>query len=140
MSTEENKSIVQRFYEGVFNRKNTAALDEFIEPQAVDHSAPPGAPGGIAGARQFVEMFLSAFPDVRFTVEDLIAEGDRVVASLTQSGTHQGIFLGLSPTGKRVQITGMEIFLLTGGKIVEHWNYYDDLGLFQQLGVLPAIG
>ena len=140
MSTEENKSIVHRFYEEVFNRKNTAALDEFIDPQAVDHSAPVGAPGGIAGAKQFAGMFLAAFPDVRFTVEDLIAEGDQVVARLTQSGTHRGVFLGLPPTGKRVQVTGMEIFRLADGKIVEHWNNYDDLRLFQQLGVLPPIG
>ena len=139
MSTEENKARVQRFYEEVFNRKNTAALDEFIDPQAVDHSAPPGAPGGIAGARQVAGMFLVAFPDVRFTVEDLIAEGDLVVARLTQSGTHQGIFLGIPPTGKRVTVTGIEIFRLAAGKIIEHWNSYDDLGLFQQLGALPPI-
>jgi predicted ester cyclase len=63
-----------------------------------------------------------------------------VVARLTQSGTHHGIFLGIPPTGKRVQVTGIEIFRLAGGKIVEHWNSYDDLGLFQQLGVLPPIG
>ena len=140
MSTAENKARVHRFYEEVFNRKNTAALDEFIDPQAVDHAAPAGAPGGIEGARQFVGMFLTAFPDVRFMVEDLIAEGDQVVARLTQSGTHHGIFLGIPPTGKRVQVTGIEIFRLAGGKIVEHWNSYDDLGLFQQLGVLPPIG
>jgi predicted ester cyclase len=73
-------------------------------------------------------------------IEDLIAEGDKVVARLTTSGTHQGVFLGLSPTGKRVMVTGIEIFRLAGGKIVEHWNTYDDLGLFQQLGVLPPMG
>jgi steroid delta-isomerase-like uncharacterized protein len=140
MFTEENKARVHRFYEEVFNRKNTAALDKFIDPQAVDHSAPAGAPGGIEGARQFAGMFLTAFPDVRFTVKDLIAEGDQVVAPLTQSGTHLGIFLGIPPTGKRVQLTGIEIFRLAGGKIVEHWNSYDDLGLFQQLGVLPPTG
>ena len=99
MSTEENKTRVHRFYEEVFNRKNTAALDEFIDSQAVDHAAPAGAPGGIEGARQFAAMFLAAFPDVRFTVEDLIAEGDRAVARLTQSGTHHGIFLGLPQPG-----------------------------------------
>ncbi len=137
MSTEENKARVHRFFEEVFNRKNMAALDEFVDPQAVDHPAPAGAPGGIEGARQFAGMFLAAFPDVRFMVEDLIAEGDQVVARLTQSGTHQGIFLGIPPTGKRVKVTGIEIFRLAGGKIVEHWNSYDDLGLFQQLGVLP---
>ena len=139
MSTEENKARVHRFYEEVFNRKNTAALDEFIDPQSVDHSAPVGAQGGIAGAKQVACMFLAAFPDVRFTVEDLIAEGDRVVARLTQCGTHYGMFLGLPPTGKRVQITGIEIFRFAGGKIVEHWNNYDDLGLFQQLGALPPM-
>jgi steroid delta-isomerase-like uncharacterized protein len=138
MSTEENKARVQRFYEEVFNRKNTAALDEFIDPHAVDHSAPAGAPGGIEGARQFAGMFLAAFPDVRFTVEDLIAEGDQVVARLTQSGTHHGMFLGLPPTGKRVKVTGIEIFRLAGGKIVEEWWQEDLLGLLRQLGAIPA--
>ena len=94
MSTEENKAIVHCFYEEVFNRKHTAALNEFIDPQAVDHAAPAGAPGGIEGARQFAGMFLAAFPDVRCTVEDLTAEGGQVVARLTQRGTHHGIFLG----------------------------------------------
>lgn len=140
MSTEENRARVHRFYEEVFNRKNMTALDELIDPQVVDHSAPAGAPGGIEGARQFASMLLSAFPDAHFVVEDLIAEGDQVVARLTQSGTHLGIFLGIPPTGKRVTVTGIEIFRLAGGKFVEHWNNYDDLGLFQQLGVLPPIG
>ncbi|WIG61123.1 MAG: hypothetical protein OJF49_003871 [Ktedonobacterales bacterium] len=140
MSTEENKASIQRFCDEVFNRKNTAALDEFIAPDAVDHSAPPGAPGGIEGARQFADMLLTAFPDMRYTVEDLIAEGDKVVARLTTRGTHQGVFLGIPPTGKQVMTTGIEIYRMASGKIVEHWNNYDDLGLFQQLGAFPPMG
>lgn len=86
------------------------------------------------------QQHAGALSDVHFVVEDLIAEGDPVVARLTQSGTHHGIFLGIPPTGKRVRISGVEIFRNADGKIVEHWNNYDDLGLSQQLGALPPIG
>lgn len=138
MSTEENKALMSRIYE-VFNKKKLTALDELIDPHAVDHSAPPGMPGGIEGARQFAGMLLTAFPDLHFTVEDMIAEGNKVVARLTMRGTQQGEFLGISPTGKHVTVTGIEIVYIVGGKIVEHWNNYDDLGLMQQLGAIPPM-
>jgi predicted ester cyclase len=139
ISTEENKALIRRFYEE-FNKKNLVALDDIIDLNAVDHSAPPGQPGGIEGARQFAGMILTAFPDLHFTVEDMIAEGDKVVARVTFRGTHQGTFMSFSPTGKHVTSTGIEINRIAGGKVVEHWNNYDDLGLLQQLGVVPSMG
>ena len=78
-------------YEEVFNQKNLAAIDDYFAPTVIDHSLPPGAPGGIEGVKQTIAMFLSAFPDLHLTVEDLIAEGDRVVARWTLRGTHQGV-------------------------------------------------
>ncbi len=140
MSTEVNKASMRRFYEEVFNKKNRAAIDEFIDPNQVDHAAPPGTPGGLEGARQTLTMYLTAFPDLYFTVEDLIAEGDKVVARLTVRGTQQGVFMGIPPTGKHAEVTAIDINRMAGGKSVEHWLEMDTLGLLQQLGVIPAPG
>jgi predicted ester cyclase len=140
MSTEDNKALMRRFYEEVFNQKNTAAIDEFIDPHGVDHSAPPGTPGGIEGQKQLIGMYLTAFPDVHLTVEDMIAEGDTVVARLTARGTHQGAYMGIPPTGKQVTVTAIDINRMAGGKSVEHWLEMDNLGMLQQLGVAPAMG
>lgn len=81
MSTEENKALVRRFYEEVFNHKHMASLDAFVAPTIIDHSLPPGAPGGIESVRQAVTMLLSAFPDLHLTLEDIIVEGDRVAST-----------------------------------------------------------
>jgi steroid delta-isomerase-like uncharacterized protein len=140
MSTEDNKAVVRRFYEEVMNQKNRAVLDQVFDLNVVDHFAPPGTPGGLEGARQTLGMFLSAFPDLHFTVEDLIAEGDKVVARATLSGTQQGTFMGIPATGKHVTIRGIEINRFEGGKSVEHWVEMDTLGLMQQLGVIPPPG
>ena len=140
MSTEDNKAVVRRFYEEVVNQKKRAVLDEVFDPNLVDHFAPPGTPGGLEGARQTFDMFLTAFPDLHFTVEDLIEEGDRVAARVTMSGTQQGAFMGVPPTGKHVTITGIDINRFVGGKSVEHRVEMDAFGMMQQLGVIPALG
>jgi predicted ester cyclase len=140
MSTEDNKAVVRRFYDEVMNQRKRAVLDEVFDLNVVDHFAPPGTPGGLEGARQTLGMFLSAFPDLHFTVEDLIAEGDKVVARATMSGTQQGAFMGIPPTGKHVTIRGIEINRFVGGKSVEHWVEMDTLGMMQQLGVIPPPG
>ena len=140
MSTEANKTSARRFYDEVFNKKNRAAIDEFIDPNQVDHAAPPGTPGGLAGAKQTIGMYLTAFPDLHFTVEDMIAEGDKLVARLTVRGTQQGAFMGIPPTGKHVTVTAIDISRMAGGKSVEHWLEMDTLGMMQQLGVIPAPG
>jgi len=140
MSTEDNKATVRRFYEEAINKQNAAAIDAFIDPQCVDHALPPGMPAGIEGSKQFIAMYLTAFPDLHFMVEDMIAEGDKVVARLTTRGTHSGPFLGIPPTGKHASISCIDINRLANGKSVEHWLEMDNLGLFQQLGVIPAPG
>jgi steroid delta-isomerase-like uncharacterized protein len=138
MSTEENKVRVRRLYEEVFNQKNLAAIDDYFAPTVIDHSLPPGAPGGIEGVRQTIVMFLSAFPDLHLTVEDLIAEGDKVVARWTLRGTHQGASLGMPPTGKQFTMPGISVVRLDGGKSAEQWVVHDQLGMLQQLGLVPA--
>ncbi len=140
MSTEDNKASVRKAYQAVNQQNLSSFIDEFIDPNQVDHSAPPGLPGGIEGARQFAGMFLTAFPDMHFKVEDMIAEGDKVVARITMSGTQQGAFMGIPPTGKHVTITAIDISRMAGGKSVEHWIEMDTLGMMQQLGVIPAPG
>ena len=139
MSTEENKALVRRFYDEMFNKKNLTAINEFIDPNGVDHGLPPGL-SGIEGTRRFIGMYLAAFPDLHMTFEDLIAEGDRVVLRWTCRGTHQGELMGIPPTGRQVTVTGIEINRLAGGKSVEHWLNNDTLGMLQQLGVIPAPG
>lgn len=138
MSTEENKAVMRRFYEEVFNKKNIALLGEFVAPNAIDHAVPPELPAGIEGSRQFISMYLTAFPDLHLTVEDQIAEGDKVVTRLSTSGTHQGPLMGVPPTGKQAMITVLDIDQIVGGKIVEHWLSMDTFGLLQQLGAIPA--
>ena len=138
MSTDVNKASVRRFYDEVFNKKNRAAIDEFIDPNHVDHSAPPGTPAGLKGVKQTINTYLTAFPDLHFTVEDMIAEGDRVVTRLTCRGTQQGAFMGIPPTGKQATVTAIDINRYAGGKSVEHWLEMDTLGLMQQLGVVPT--
>ena len=140
MSTETNKASVRRFYDEVFNKKNKTVIEEFVAPNQVDHAAPPGTPGGLAGAKQTITMYLTAFPDLHFTVEDIIAEGDKVVARLTVHGTQQGAFMGFPPTGKQAVSTAIDINRIVGGKSVEHWLEMDTLGLLRQLGAVPTPG
>jgi steroid delta-isomerase-like uncharacterized protein len=142
MSTEENKALMRHFYEEVFNKRNLAAIDDFIAPNFVNHSASQlGMTGGdLEHVKQFVSLGLQAFPDLHYTVEDLIAEGDQVVARLTISGTQQGAFLGIPATGKHTTISDIEIFRITNGKAVENWVQADILGWLQQLGALPTPG
>lgn len=140
MSTHTNKVNLRRFYDEAFNKKNKAAISEFIDPNQVDHAALPGTPGGLAGAKQTIAMYLTAFPDLHFTVEDIIAEGDKVVARLTVHGTQQGAFMDIPPTGKKVASTAIDINRIVDGKSVEHWLQMDSLGLLQQLGAVPMPG
>lgn len=138
MSTEENKALTRRFYEEVFNNKHMSGVDSFVAPHLIDHSRPPGAPGGIEGAKQTITMLLAAVPDLHYTLEDLIAEGDRVAVRYTISGTHLGTSLGMPPTGKRFTMPGVTLLRLEGGKAVEVWIVMDQLSMLQQLGLAPA--
>ena len=140
MSTEDNNALVRRFYDEVFNKKNLAVSDDFLDPHIIEHALPPGLPSGSEGSRQFIGMYLTAFPDLHLTAEDMIAEGDRTVARFTMRGTHKGEFLGIPPTSKQVTMTGIQVVRITNGKIAENWINLDALGLLQQLGVISAPG
>jgi predicted ester cyclase len=133
--SEENKALTRRFYDEVFNKKRPAAFDEFCDPHFLDHNPEPGQAPGLEGVRQSLATFFKAFPDMRLTVEDMIAEGDKVVSRVSVRGTHTGEFQGLAPTHKPVTVSGIDIVRIEGGKAVERWGSFDMLGLMQQLGV-----
>ena len=135
MSAEENKAIARRGYEAI-NRNNLDALDEVVASDITDRDPAPGQAPGLEGVKQWFSSMHTAFPDFRMDVEDMIAEGDKVVARVRMSGTHQGEFMGIDPTGNRVEISGIDILRVADGKIVEHWGNFDDLGMMQQLGVI----
>jgi steroid delta-isomerase-like uncharacterized protein len=144
MSTENNKALVRRFYEEVYNKQNLAIIDELIATNFMSHTLDPGGVPTREGYKQFITGFLNAFPDVRVSVEDVIAEGDKVVARWVVRGTHKGEFRGptgsIPPTGKQVTVTSIDIFRIADGKFIERWPERDRLGLLQQLGVVPAPG
>jgi steroid delta-isomerase-like uncharacterized protein len=112
--------------------------DRLVASDFVSHGAPPGLPPGPEGVKQWVGLFRSAFPDLWSTVDDVITDGDKVVERFRGGGTHRGSFFGIPPTGKAVATTGINIFRIAEGKIVEHWGNSDDLGLLRQLGVVPS--
>ena len=141
MSTEQNKALFRRVIEEVFNRGNISLLDELFAPDFVEHEElPPGIPAGSEGVKQLSTMFRSAFPDFKATIDDIIAEGDKVVVRGTWSGTHKGEFMGIPPTGKSVSFGVIDIVRIAGGKFVEYWGQMDSMGMMQQLGVIPGPG
>ncbi len=133
-----NKDLVRRFAQEVLNDGNMAALEELVAADLVNHSPPPGVPADREGLRAFVLGQRAAFPDFQMTVEDLIAEADKVVLRFTARGTHQGTFAGIPPTGKQVSISGINIYRVAGGKIVEAWAERDTFGMLRQLGAIPS--
>jgi steroid delta-isomerase-like uncharacterized protein len=141
MSAEQNKAVVRQMVEEVFNRGDTSLVDKFLAPDFVEHEElPPGIPRNREGVKQLTAMFRGAFPDFKATIDDLIAEGDKVVIRQTWSGTHKGEFMGIPPTGKRVSFGVIDIIRVAGDKFVEHWGQMDSMGMMQQLGAVPAPG
>ena len=137
MSVEENKAIV-RHYIDVVNKKNLAAMDEIFDANYVGHVAGFEDVKGPEELKQGFATVFSALPDLHDTIEDMVAEGDKVVTRLTFTGTHKGEVMGIAPTGKQVKSTGIAIFRIVGGKVVEEWVERDTLGMMQQLGVIPS--
>jgi steroid delta-isomerase-like uncharacterized protein len=139
--SDQNKALARRNVEEIWNQGNLSVIGELVAPNATFHdpSVPGGKFTGPEGMRQFVQIYRGAFPDVRLTIEDLIAEGDKVVSRWTATGTHKGELMGIAPTGKRVTVTGCDIAQYQNGKIVEAWASYDMLGMLQQLGVVPSL-
>jgi steroid delta-isomerase-like uncharacterized protein len=139
MSTEENKKAAHYSFEEVLNNVNLAVIDELFSTTYVLHT-PAGPVHGPEGFKQFVLMYRSAFPDSRYTLEEMIAEGDKVVTRWSGTGTHQGELMGIPPTGRQVTVTGISIGRYEGGKLVEEWLNFDALGMLQQLGAIPMPG
>ena len=139
MSLEENKAIVRRYYEEALNERNFSIMDETCAVDIVHHD--PSNPKDIEGAEDLKQRFvqiISGFPDLHYTIDDMIAEGDKVVVRWRADLTHTGEFEDLPPTGKRAVVQGIFIHRLAGGKMVEDWALRDTLGLLQQLDVIPA--
>lgn len=137
MSTEENKAVVRRWNEDFWNKDNPDAIEELCATNYVLHGAPPGVAPGFEGMKQAHAMHHAGFPDMHFTIEDMVAEGDKVATRFTLRGTHKGEWAGIPPTGKQVTMTGMEITRFEGGKYRETWLTMDMLGMMQQLGAVP---
>ena len=140
---EAHKALVWRYIAAVWHQRQPELLGELLAPTFVQHPGHTAGDGGDAvpgpdGVRRVVAVWRSAFPDLQFTLEDLVVEGDRVVARWTCRGTHRGVFRGLAPTGKRVTFTGMTLYRLAQGKIAEQWSVEDGVSLYQQLGLLPT--
>lgn len=140
MSTEANKAVLRHWIEDGWNKGNLNVIDEVYAPNVIQHDANSPAPVTSAEAlKQYVSVFLTAFPDLNLSIDDLVAEGDRVLWRFTSHGTHTGPLLNIPPTGRTGSIAGMALFRFTNGKIVEVWVNIDLFGLRQQLGVIPVM-
>jgi steroid delta-isomerase-like uncharacterized protein len=138
VSIEANKAVVMRVVDEMWNRGDAAAVEELIAPSMVEHGAFGTGTGGRDDARDTVERFRSGFPDLVLEAEGLIAEGDRVVLHWVGRGTHEGEFMGVPPTGTRVEIAAVAMVRIHEGKIAEMRGAPDMLGLMQQIGAVPA--
>ena len=133
MSLEKNKEIVRGFIDA-YNARNLDFVDDFISLDYVDHEKNIGR----EGLKQLIAMGINAFPDWYETVEDIIAEGDKVWVLLTYTGTHKGEFMGLNPTGKKITSKAVDIYRIVDGKLAEYWNVTDNLNIFKQVGALEV--
>jgi predicted ester cyclase len=138
---EENKAVARRAFEDHFNTGNFDLAEEIFTVDYVNHDPSlPDFGSGPEAANQAARLYRDAFPDARITVEDQVAEGDRVATRWSARGTHQGELVGVDPTGNEVQITGITISRIEGSKIAEDWINYDALGMMQQIGAIPEPG
>lgn len=137
MSIEQNKSIVRRWIEDGWNKHDLAVIDEVYAVDFVQHEPEPQTVNSSAALKGYVGAYLTAFPDLHLSIEDLIAEGDKVVWRFNSTGHQNGPFMGMTPTGKSGNITGIAIFRLENSRIAEAWVNFDVLGLLQQMGMIP---
>ena len=139
MSVEENKVIISRLIGEVWDQRDTSIIDEIVAKDYLYH-IPTEDVRGPERYKQWVKRYHIAFPDIRFTIEDMVAEEDKVVTRWTARGTHKGDLMGIPPTGKPMTVTGTHMYRLISGKLVEQWGNWDQLGMLQQLGVIPSPG
>lgn len=137
MSLEQNKQVVRRWIDAGVNAGNLSIADELFESDVLAHTPEGDVRGVDEGPKASVRLLRGAFPDLQFTVEDMIAEGDRVAARFAAQGSHRGDFMGIAPTERAVSFNGMYIYRLSGGRIAEVWVSLDALGLLRQLGAAP---
>ncbi len=133
MTNSENKAKFLILYEEILNKGKLDLFDDLCAPNFIKHAIPPSPDFGIEGSKQSVMMLREAFPDIKYTVEDMIEEGDKIVARWTAKGTHKGTFMRIPPTGKQIAFSGIEIIRIKDGKAVEEWEELDRAGLMQQL-------
>ncbi|MCU1456335.1 MAG: ester cyclase [Actinomycetia bacterium] len=134
---QANKALVQAFIDALFTGGDPRAVDDYLADDFVNHDPPFGVSADREGMRSAGEMFRKVFPDWHSDLHALVAEGDIVVERFTASGTQQGEFMGVAPTGRTISLPGINIFRIADGRIVERWGRLDDLGLLQQLGLAP---
>lgn len=135
-----NKAALARIYD-IFNTGNVDMAGDFVAVDAIEHQTMPGVTEtGLAGFKQTVGMLREAFPDLHMAADQVMAEGDYVAARFTMSGTHNGPMMGMPASGKHFEISGVDIVRFADGKVAEHWGYQDDVGMMQQLGMMPEEG
>ncbi len=136
--SDVNKAATRRFIDEAFGKGNLAVVDELVADDYVDHNPPPNLPADKAGLKQVVTMFRSAFPDLTVTVQDIVAEGDKVAVRVVTRGTHQGELMGVAATSRTVTVDEQHFVRISNRKLVEHWGVEDNLWMMQQLGVVEA--
>lgn len=136
MSTEENKALIRRFVEETFNKGNADAVEQFVAPDYIELDPSPGQQQGLEGLKQVIAMTCSAFPDLHWTLEEQIAEGDKVVSRFTWRGTHRGDFFGVPATGKQITVSGMVIDRIVEGKLVESRMLMNTFSMLTQLSIV----
>jgi predicted ester cyclase len=135
VSVEENKEVVRREIEEVWAKRNLMVIDDLYDSNFVNHSPFPYTPPNREGIKQGIKNLLNAFPDIELTIDDLIAENDKVVERVTAIGTHKGEYMGIIPTNKRINLPVITINRFADDKIVERWSLIDSLAMLQQLGI-----
>ena len=131
-----NSALMKRFYEEVVNQGNLDLMDELISEDFVEHEEAPGMQAGREGVKEFFTMFRQAFPDLKFTVKDHVAKGDKVWSYITITGTQKGDFMGVPASGKKIDIAGFDIVRFKDGKAVEHWGLTDSMKMMEQIGAM----
>jgi len=141
MAETNNKTVIRRFVEEGLNKRNTALIDEVYAMEYIGHDPERPAPRRVEDLKQGMAGLLGkVFPDAQYSIESLVAEGDMVVWRWTFRATHQGELMGIPPTGKSITFSGVNIFRMANGKVVEDWVYRDTVGMLRQLGAMPPPG
>jgi steroid delta-isomerase-like uncharacterized protein len=137
--SETNKQLYRQLIQEAFDRGDLATVDRIVSPDLEEHEKPPaGIPANREGLKTLITSLRAAFPDLKSTIEDITADGDKVWARLTVQGTNKGSFMGAPPTSKKVNFEVMDVVRISDGKIVEHWGVTDNLGFMQQLGIVQV--